>query len=186
MVFCARRVPGETVALNSVLLYGDILLKRLFKRLRLFADLLDHEVLVVAFLGGFHVPVHVRRLLFNGVAELVVKLDAALFQHGNLLVLYEAHVPRMREDGRYVRCDDALPVPVTDDHGAVLAGAVDRLRIVRKENGERKRTFQQTHRLFERFERIAAEEIAQQLRHDFRIRFGDELAAAALEHFLKF
>ena len=105
-------------------------------------------------------------------------------QNRHLAILKEEHIPRIFQDSGYVGSDDARVLAVSQYHRAVLTGAIDRLRIVRKENCERKRAFQHGDRLLERRERISAIVVSQQLGNDFRIRLGDEDAAVLDQHAL--
>ncbi|MPN30992.1 hypothetical protein SDC9_178463 [bioreactor metagenome] len=161
IVLRALFVPREALGLEREFLCIDILLKGSAERIRLLADFLDHEMFVVAFFRRLHVPVDVRRRLLNLHAEFIVILNSALAKNGNLTILHEADVPRVFQERRNIGSNDALIVAVTQHHRAVLAGAVDGLRIVRKENGERKRALEHADRLLERFKWITVVEIAQ-------------------------
>ncbi len=103
----------------------------------LLVDLLEHERLVAALLGGRLVPVDARDLPLDRRAVGRDELHAAGGQDDDLLVLDELHVARVREEGRDRGAEELLAVAAADDERALLARADERARLVGGHRDER-------------------------------------------------
>ena len=104
----------------------------------LLVDLLEHERLVAALLGGLLVPVDVRDLALESAA--VGRAGTAPrsgAQHDDLAVLDELHVARVGEEGGDGRAEELLAVAAADDERALLAGADEHVGLVGAHRDER-------------------------------------------------
>ncbi len=104
---------------------------------RLLVDLLEHERLVAALLGGRLVPVHVRDLTLQRSAVGREELHAVGAQHHDLAVLDELHVARVREEGGDGGAEELLAVAAADDQRALLARPHEGARLVGAHRDER-------------------------------------------------
>ena len=89
--------------------------------LGLLHDLLEHEVLIAALLGGIDLPVHLADLLLDGLHQVVIALDAVPGEDGHLAVLHIAHLPGVADDGGDIAGQEVAAVAIAQDQGAVLA-----------------------------------------------------------------
>ena len=80
--------------------------------LGLLHDLLEHEVLVAALLRRVDLPVDMGDLLFDGLHQVVVALDAVPGEHRHLPVVHVAHLPGVAQDGGDVAGQEGAPLPV--------------------------------------------------------------------------
>ncbi len=96
---------------------------RLAERLGLLVDLLEHEVVVAALLGGLGRPVDDRLGPLADVAVDVGDDDAGRPHVGDVALLEEDDPVRVGEDRRDVARDEALLAVQPDDERHVLAGA---------------------------------------------------------------
>ena len=103
----------------------------------LLVDLLEHERLVAALLGGRLVPVDVRDLALQRCAVGLQELHAVGPQHDDLAVLDELHVARVGEERGHGGAEELLAVAAADDERALLAGAHERARLVGAHRDER-------------------------------------------------
>jgi hypothetical protein len=111
--------------------------KRLADRLRLLVDLLEHEVLVPALLGGVEVPLDVHHLgLAHDEPGGVMHDHAGRGHDRDLAVVQHEHLARVLEDGRDVARDDRLALSDADDERRVLPCRDDRLRVVEMHDRE--------------------------------------------------
>ena len=117
---------GEVDAVGTRRAVGD----RLGDGVGLLVDLLEHERLVAALLGGRLVPVHARDLALDRRAVGRQELDAAGRQHDDLLVLDVLHVARVGEKGGDRGAEELLAVAAADDQRALLARADERAGLV--------------------------------------------------------
>ena len=101
---------------------GDATGDRLAQGLGLFVDLLEHEVLEAALLGGLGRPVDGRDDPLDLGAVDVGDRHAPWPQVGDVAVLEEHHLVRVGQDGRHVAREEALAIGQPDHEGHVLAG----------------------------------------------------------------
>ena len=104
--------------------------------LRLFQNLLEHEVGEAALLGGGRVPVDAAVLLLQGVQLIVEHIHTLRRQHGDFPVVHIGHVPGVADDGGGVGGDEVLPLPKADDQRAVLPGGNQGVGVVRADDAE--------------------------------------------------
>ncbi len=90
--------------------------------LRLFQNLLKHEMGIAPLLGRGRVPADAAVLLLQGGSLAVKHVHALGRQHGDLPVVHIGHVPGVPENGRGVGGDKVFPPAESDDEGAVLPG----------------------------------------------------------------
>ena len=96
---------------------------RLAQRFGLLVDLLEHEMLVAALLGGLGRPVDGRDRALDRRAGDVGDGDAPRPDVGHVAVLEEDDLVGVGEDGRDIRGEEALAVAEADDERHVLPGA---------------------------------------------------------------
>ncbi len=123
---------GEVDAVEAGEAVGD----RLGDRVRLLVDLLEHEGLVAALLGGVLVPVDrfeipLHRFTGGGGERRAVRLH-----RDHLAVLHELHLSGLGEERGNRRCHEALPVAATDDQRALLPGGDERMRVLAMQRDE--------------------------------------------------
>ncbi len=104
--------------------------ERVAKRRRLLVDLLEHERLVAAFLGGGVVPGHHRLLAHERRAGDVAELRAVGAERDDVAVLEHYHGARVRNEGRDRRGKEHLAVADADHERALVACADDDVGLV--------------------------------------------------------
>ena len=155
--------------------------QRLGDRVGLLVDLLEHEGLVAALLGGLVVPLDLLDLALDRAA--VDRLDEARARGGDLddlAVLDELDVARLGEEGRDRGGDEALAVAEADDQRALLAGADEHARVVRRHRDEGVVAAQLVVGLADGLGEVAVEVLGDQVRHDLGVGLGGELGAVGL------
>ena len=128
--------PGQLLDLDpvgSIDPPGD----RLAERLGLLVDLLEHEVLVAALLGGLGRPVDRAHGAFERGAVDVGDGDAPRPQVRDVAVLEEDDLVGVGQDRRDVRGQEALAVAEADDERHVLAGADQPVALARVHDRDR-------------------------------------------------
>ena len=155
--------------------------------LRLFQDLLEHEVGISPLLGGGRVPVDVAALLLQGLQIVVEHVHALGGQHGDLPVVHIGHVPGMPDDGRGVGGDEVLPLAEADDQRAVLPGGDEGVGIVRADDAEGVGAFNAPQAPAHGLQHVAALVVMelQQVGHHLAVGLGREGHALAGELFLE-
>ena len=153
---------------------------------RLLEDLLEHEVLVAGLLGHDRIPQHALRRLRDRPAEEVGELHAGARDDGHLFVAEEHDVARVAQDGGDVGRDEELAVAEADDDRRTVADGDDLFRIVGRNQHEREQPAHQQQRAADRvLEAVVFHLALDQVRDDFRVGFGDELVALALQLLLQ-
>ena len=140
----------------------------------LFHDLLDHEVLIAALLGGGDLPVDGEMLLLHRVQQAVIHFDGVSGQHGDLAVLHIAHIPGMLDDGSDVTGEEVAAVAIAQHQRAVLAGGDDLIRAVHAENTQCIGTLQTAERLGHCVHDVVFIVVVHQLGHHLGVRLGQE------------
>ena len=152
--------------------------------LRLFVELLEHEVLVSAAFGRFRVPGDLGQVLDQRLAVDVVELDAALFQAGHLHIVDVIDFSRMVQNGGDVGGDVRTLPLFADNHRAAVAGAEDLAGIICEHETQRigtAHTQDGTGNGAQRAFAVFLIVIVDELDHDFRIRLGIELVPLTLQ-----
>ncbi len=109
---------------------------RLAHRLGLLVDLLEHERLVAALLGGRLVPVDDRLGALELATLDVVQGDALGRDGDQLAVLDLLDAPRLREEGHDVRRDERLALADAEHERALQARADDQIGMQRRDDDE--------------------------------------------------
>ena len=110
---------------------------RLAQGVGLLVDLLEHEGLVAALLGGGVVPVDGRLGALELAAVEVEQRDALGRDHDQLAVLDLLDAARLLEEGDDVGGEERLAVAEADHQRALQARADDHLRVQRRDDAER-------------------------------------------------
>ena len=144
--------------------------------LRLFQNLLEHEVGEAALLGGGRVPVDAAVLLLQGVQLIVEHIHTLRRQHGDLPVIHIGHVPGVADDGGGVGGDEVLPLPKADDQRAVLPGGNQGVGVVRADDAESIGPLDAPQAPAHGFQHVPALLVVklQEVSRDFRVRLGGE------------
>src|SRR5262249_47631658 len=102
---------------------------------------------------------------------------------GDIAFFQEYETARHRKQGRDVRGDEVLLDSQPDYNGATLARQDQPFRVVLTDHGQRVRTLQFGDRRSHGLEEIlhGLKVMMDAMRNDFRIRFGRELVAGALQ-----
>ena len=159
---------------------------RLAGRGRLLEDLLQHEVLVAGLLGHDRVPQHALRRLRHRPPEEVRKRHPGAGDDRHLLVAEEHDVARVAEDRRNVGRDEKLSVAEADDNRRSVADGDDLLGIVSRDEHEREQAPHQQQRPSHGvLEPVVLHLPLDQVGDDFRVGFGDEQVALALQFALQ-
>ncbi len=124
---------GEVDAVRTDGAVGD----RLGHGVSLLVDLLEHERLVAALLGGVGVPVDLVRLAFERVARRGQELGSVGGQDDQLVVLQRLGGPGVREERRDSGGQELLAVTTADNQRALFAGTDERAGLVRRHRHER-------------------------------------------------
>ena len=116
---------------SSTVVAGHAVGDGLRDRVRLLVDLLEHEGLVAALLGGVLVPVDLLDLaLLLGAAEGSRKRVPCGGHDDDLVVLDQLHAARLGQEGGDRRGDEALAVADAHHQRALLARADEHLGLV--------------------------------------------------------
>ena len=161
--------------------------ERILDDARLLADLLHHEVLIAALFGALCIPIDMDLAFVDDVAVEIIERGLTRLQARHLQVVDVVDVARMLEHGRHIGGKIGVLVRDTDDHRAVLAGDIDLIGIVRKEDGKRVCSPHAHHRLGERIDGphfIFLIVVIYELDEHFRVRLGIEGIAVMQEFFL--
>ena len=110
---------------------------RLGDGVRLLVDLLEHEGLVAALLGGLLVPVDLVDRALDGLAGGGEELDAVAAHDDDLVVLDQLHAAGVGQEGGDGGGDELLAVAAADDQRALLAGADEQVGLVGGHGDER-------------------------------------------------
>ena len=114
----------------------EALADRLAQRVRLLVDLLEHERLVAALLGGGGVPRDRLGVALDALAVEVEELRALGRDHDELAVADELRLARVLEEGDDVGGEERLAVAEPDHHRALQARADDHVRVQRRDDAE--------------------------------------------------
>ena len=104
--------------------------------LGLFVNFFYHEMLESGLFRRLGVPGDLHQVLLNFVAVQVEERHFALLQPGQFQIADVIHVPGVFQNGRHVGGQVAFPVGNADDHGAVLPGGINFLRVVLEHQGQ--------------------------------------------------
>ena len=130
----------------DVVLAGHPTGDRLAQRLGLLVDLLEHEVLVAALLGGLRRPVDRRDRALLGSAVDIGDRHAARVQVRDIAVLEEDDLVRVGEDRGDVARQERFAVGQPDDERHILAGADQPVAFAAMHHGDRVRALDLTER----------------------------------------
>ena len=110
--------------------------QRVGQRLRLLVDLLEHERLVAALLGGVDVPGDLRGAALQRRAVVVGELGAVGGEHDHVAVLHHRHPARVLQERRDGAGDEHLVLAVADHQRRLVAGADDDVRLAEPDGAE--------------------------------------------------
>ena len=161
--------------------------ERILDDARLLADLLHHEVLIAALFGALCIPIDMDLAFVDDVAVEVIECGFPRLQARHLQIVDIVDVARMLEHGRHIGGKIGVLVRDTDDHRAVLAGDINLIGIVRKEDGKGISSPHAHHRLGERVDGphfIFFIVVIYELDEHFRVRLGIKGIAVMQELFL--
>ena len=155
--------------------------ERVAKRRRLLVDLLEHEGLVAALLGGVVVPLDDRLLAHERRAADVAELRAFGAKRDDVAVLEEDHGARVRHEGGDRRGEEHLAVADADDQRCLVARAHDDVGLVGRDGAEGVVAVQQTDRLADRSGEAAADALLDEMRHHLGVGLAGERVTALRE-----
>ena len=142
--------------------------------LGLLHDLLGHEVLVPALLGGGDLPVHVVVLLLHRAEVGVVHPQVVGGELGDLPVVQVAHVPGVLDQGGYIGGQEVGSVSKAQDQGAVLPGGDEPVGTVGAEDAQGVGPLNQTQHLPHRRQNVPVVVVLQKLGHHLGVGLGNE------------
>src|SRR5262249_40405131 len=154
---------------------------------RLFEDFLLHEMLVAALFRHDGIPGDVMRLTFDGSAVVVHDADAGLREDGDIAVGEEKDVARVLKESGNVARDEEFIFTEANNSGRAHAGSDDLVRVARGHENKGINPAELIEGFADSvFERDTALGIFfYQMRDNFRVGFGNELVACALELFFQ-
>ena len=135
-------------------------------------DLLKHKVLVSALFRRLDIPVHVHGLFQHLVAQHIIKRGAVRLEHRDIVILQQIYVARIFQQSRYIRCQNRTVCGAAYDKRAVLAHAIDGIRVVNAYYGQREGSLQHRDDAAQGFEHIPLFVHADQVRYHLCIRLG--------------
>src|SRR5437667_10490663 len=154
---------------------------RLAERLRLLVDLLEHEMLVTALLGGLRRPRDQRLGALAADAVDTGDLDARRPDVGTLALLEEDDPPGVREDrGNVARDEGFLPIQ-PDDERDVLASANEPADLALVHDDEGIRTLELAEGRTHGIREIALIGLLDEVRDRLRVGLGRQRVTARLE-----
>ena len=98
---------------------------------------LHHKVFKAGSLRRFGIPGNLLRLLLDFVSVQVIECDGSFPQADKLQIADVIHLAGVIQNRRHVRCQEGFAIGGADDHGAVLAGGVNLLRVIPEHQGQR-------------------------------------------------
>ena len=110
-------------------------------------DLLEHEVLIAAFLRRLDAPGHAVDGLLDGLSGAVEHLDGFWREHGDLAVFQIDDVFRVRHQCGHIGGKVVLPHADAEDQWACLTHGIERIRRVGAEDPQGIRALQPCRRL---------------------------------------
>ena len=134
---------------------GDPFLQRVGDGARLLVDFLEHEVTVLALLGGIGREFAVAHRAVDRVAAAVEHADRLAFHLGDITFLEEHEAAGDGQQGRDVRGDEVLADAEADDHRAALAREDQSFRVGFAGHHQGVGTLELRHRRTDRLEKIA-------------------------------
>ena len=135
---------------------GDALAQGIGDGARLLVDLLEHEVRVLALVGGVGRELALVRLAYDGGTRPVDDAHGGATDLGDIAFLEEHEMARDGQQRRDVRGDEVLRVAEADDDGATFAGEDDALGIVLAHHRQRVGALELGDRGTHRLEEVGA------------------------------
>ncbi len=172
--------PGDLVD-RDVVATVDPAGDALAQRLGLLVDLLEHEVLVAALLGGLGRPVDRRHVTLADDPVDIGDRDAPRSQVGDVAVLEEDDPVGMGEDRGHVRGEEALAVAEADDERHVLAGPDEPVALADMHDHERVRALEQAQGMADGVGQVALVRLLDEVGDRLGVGLGGEGVAARLE-----
>ena len=166
----AERVEHELVA-------ADAVADRLAHCLRLLVDLLEHERLVAALLGGLVVPVELFDCGMIDLRAVAEEPRTGRRDLDDLAVVREDRAARLREKRCNVRREEVLALAETDDERRLLPHAHEQVRLVVVNRDDREVALELRVDARERLHEITVVLVLEQVHDDLRIGLGGELMA---------
>ena len=142
--------------------------------LRLLHDLLEHEVLVPALLGGINFPIYGDDLFFDRLHQVVVTLNALPGEDGQLPVLHVAHPARVTQDGSDITGNEIAPLPVTQNQRAVLSDGDDLVGTVGAQDAQGVGSLDAVEHPAHGLEQVAVVEVLDELGHHLGVGLRGE------------
>ena len=179
----SRFLPGEGECLlpQGHGLYVHVGSEGLAQRSRLLVDLLEHKMGVAALLRSLHVPVHMDRLQRACTAIGIVHRHAVPAEDSDFLVLQQLHLTGVGDEGGNVAGDVLLALAKAHHQGAVLAGAVEHVRLTGADHSQRIAALQHVLRLAQGGQHVPVVKGLEEVRDDLRVRLGNKDAALGLQ-----
>ena len=125
-----RCIPCEFFKRDALLIACNALAHRIANSLRLFVNLLEHEVLIAALLRSLCIPCNLKYLLRYGLSRTIFHLDAVLAHQSKLSITEDISTARARNNRRNVGGNEVLPLAQTDDERVVLLRADEDIRML--------------------------------------------------------
>ena len=155
--------------------------QRLPQRVGLLVDLLEHEVLIAALLGGLGRPLDRLGDALHRPALDVGYHDPVGPQVGDVALLEEDDLARVGQDRGDVGGEERLALAEPDDERHVLARPDESIALVAVHDRERIRTLEPPQRGARRVGDVARVRLLDQVGDGLRVRLGRQLVAARLE-----
>ena len=154
--------------------------------LRLFVNLLQHEMLEAALFRRFGIPRDVVDFLIDGIAVQVFNPDRVLRDDGNLPVAHDIRAARMANNRRNIGRNEVFPFAQADDQRIVFFGGDELVRLVGAQEDQGVGPVDPADYFLDRAQEIPVVLIRHQVGYHFRIRIGREPMAFFQQIFLQF
>ena len=144
LVDVAQVLVGDALLVEDDPAGLEVAPQRVGQRLGLLLDLLEHEVLVAALLGGGEIPVDRERLRLGGIAVEIGDLVAVAGDHDELVLAEFDGLAGVLDERRHIRRDERLAFADADDQRRGASGGDDGVRVVGVGHDQGERTFETT------------------------------------------
>ena len=149
--------------------------------MRLFMNLLQHEMRETAFFGRRHIPGHMKNFSMNRIAFQIYNTDLFRIQNRDIIVFQQIDIPRVREHRRNIRGNVILVLSQAHNQRTVFSSRIQFSGTICKHNSQRIGSSHTLNRLRNRLNRILLLPVipGNDMRNDLRIRIGQKRIACS-------
>ena len=122
--------PAELLKNYSRIVLGNTGSQGVANCLRLLVNLLQHEMLIAALFSCLSIPVNLKYLLGNWLAQAIGNPYGILLYNSNLSIIYDIGATGTGNNSRNIGSDEILIITQTNNHRVVLLGANQLIRVI--------------------------------------------------------